>query len=119
MRETYRAKSIERNMRLMANAAREDDKLPAPSVQNLARQMLGALSRPEARTALSPIGVAQAVFALHTALENFDGNPDALYQEGTNICSVLPDIERQFGAAWRDAVQFAEQQNDAKPAPGP
>lgn len=75
---------------------------------SVAKEMLVALCDPTAPSVLGKIGLAQAVFALHSAVQLAEIDPSDLHQEGRNICATFPHIARRFDARFENAVGRAE-----------
>jgi hypothetical protein len=89
----------------------------AVSLVTLSRQMLVALSAPAAPRVLSKIGLGQAVYALQTAIENFEIDPQGLYEEGINICMMFPPISSRYRETFEHLVDIDKAARATAPAP--
>ncbi len=98
---------------MLANSADAlDQALP---LRDLSRQMLVALTNADAPKVLSKIGLAQAIYALQTAIDNVDANPLGLYEEGIDICTTFPHINRRFRLEFIKAVAVHRAMLDGNP----
>lgn len=70
----------------------------------IARETLIALCDPDAPKVLSKIGLGQAIYALHSALQLADSDPDGLRDEARNICTTFKHIANKFGDRFEQSV---------------
>jgi hypothetical protein len=88
-----------------------------PPLDALAKQMLVTLCSAGGPHVLSKIGLAQAIYALKTAIDHVSTDPEGLYDEGRNICTTFPHIAHRYRHKFDQAVETHKSEFASQTAP--